>query len=57
MLLNTLAKKRTCITKDELMQKVKACEISLSDVSEALGHERVDHRLMDTKQTNQELLQ
>lgn len=53
MLLNTLAKKRTSITKDGLMQKVKAGEISLSNVRETLGHERVNH----PKKTNQELLQ
>jgi hypothetical protein len=42
--------------KDELFQEVKACKISLNDAREALGQERVDHPLMNTKLSNAELL-
>jgi hypothetical protein len=57
MLLSILAKGRTSMKKDELFQEVKAGKISLKDFPEALGHERVDHLLIDTKMTNEELLQ
>jgi hypothetical protein len=56
MLLNFLVKGRTSMTKDKLFQEVKTRKISLNDAREALGHERVDHPLMDTKTTNAELL-
>jgi pyruvate kinase len=56
MLLNFLARKRTSMKKDEIFQQVKAGEISLNDAREALGYERVDHTLMNTKLTNSELL-
>ncbi len=42
--------------KDELFQEVKAGKMSLNDAREALGFERVDHPLMDTKNTNAKLL-
>jgi hypothetical protein len=57
MLLNILKKGRTSMTKDELFQEVKAGKISINDAREALGLERVDHPLMDTKMTNKELLE
>jgi hypothetical protein len=42
--------------KDQLFQDVKTGKISINDAREALGHERVNHPLMNTKMTNQELL-
>jgi hypothetical protein len=42
--------------KDELFQEVKTRKISINDAREKLGHERVNHPLMDTKLTNAELL-
>jgi hypothetical protein len=49
--------RRSSMKKDELMQKVKAGAISLNDARATLGHERVDHPLLDTKFTNAELLE
>lgn len=43
--------------KDELFQEVKTRKISINDVREKLGLERVNHPLMDSKLTNKELLQ
>jgi predicted Zn-ribbon and HTH transcriptional regulator len=44
------------MTKEELYQQVKAGKISINDVREKLGHERVENPLMNTTKTNQELL-
>ncbi len=44
------------MSKEELYQQLKERKISINDVREKLGHERVEHPLMNTTKTNQELL-
>lgn len=44
------------MTNEELYQQVKARRISINAAREKLGHERVDHPLMNTTKTNRELL-